>query len=170
MRAQRIASTSRFRAGKNGRLRLPSGRGGTDKSGEPMHGREHSPLFQLVRFCGVGLVAAVIHYGLVIVLVEALAVPAVPAALLGFVAGGIASYLLNRRFTFASERPHGAAAPRFALVAGGGFIITGAAMHVLVVRLGAHYLAAQVATTLVVMVWTFSLNRLWTFAARRDAA
>lgn len=122
---------------------------------------------QLLRFTGVGVVAAIVHYGLLVALVEFAATPPVTAALAAFLGGGIASYVLNRRFTFASERPHLAAAPRFAVVAGGGFLLTGIFMHLLAVRMNVHYLAAQVATTLIVMLWTFSLNRLWTFGAGR---
>ena len=61
---------------------------------------------QFSAFVMVGLVAAVAHYGLLIALVEGAGWAAVPATLAGYVAGGIVSYLLNRRHTYASDRPH----------------------------------------------------------------
>jgi putative flippase GtrA len=36
-------------------------------------------------------------------------------------------------------------------------------MHVFTRRLGAPYLPAQVATTAIVLVWSFVAHKLWTF-------
>jgi putative flippase GtrA len=119
---------------------------------------------QLVTFGGVGVVAAVGHYGTLIALVEGVHVAPVPATLAGYVVGGLISYWLNRRHTFLSNRPHHEAGWRFALVAGVGFLLTGAIMHWLVDRLGAPYLPAQVLTTGIVLFWSFVANKMWTFA------
>lgn len=86
-----------------------------------------------------------------------------PAALCGFGLGGALSYLLNRRHTFGSERPHEEAAWRFALVAGVAFILTYLFMQLMVEQWRLPYLPAQVVTTGVVMIWTFAANRMWTF-------
>ena len=125
---------------------------------------------QFLCFSGVGVIAAIAHFGVLVALVEFAGAAPVPAALAAFIAGGVTSYVLNRRFTFANNRSHQHAAPRFAIIAGGGFLLTGLAMHVLVVRLGVHYLVAQLVTTLVVLLWTFTLNRHWTFGDRRDVS
>jgi putative flippase GtrA len=122
-------------------------------------------LRQFGRYCGVGVAAAVAHYGTLIAAVELGALQPVAGALLGFVAGGIVSYGLNRRFTFRSRRAHAAAAPRFALIAATGFLLTGLLMAQLTGPLRLHYLAAQLVTTLVVLLWTFLANRAWTFRA-----
>lgn len=119
---------------------------------------------QFSAFVAVGLVAAVVHYGLLVGLVEGLGWAAVPATLAGYVAGGIVSYLLNRRHTYVSDRPHEEAGWRFAVVAGVGFGLTALFMHLFVDRLGAPYLPAQLVTTGIVLVWSFVANRLWTFA------
>jgi putative flippase GtrA len=118
---------------------------------------------QFAAFTGVGVVAAVVHYGLLVGLVEMAGIRPVPATLAGYVAGGVVSYVLNRRHTFESGRSHGEAGWRFAFVAGIGFLLTGLLMHVLHDRLGAPYLPAQVATTGVVLFWSFLANRFWTF-------
>lgn len=118
---------------------------------------------QLTTFAGVGVLAAVGHYGTLIGLVELAGTAAVPATLAGFVVGGVISYGLNRRHTFASDRPHGEATWRFALVAAVGFVLTGLFMHLFVDRWSAPYLPAQVVTTGLVLVWTFIANKLWTF-------
>jgi putative flippase GtrA len=121
---------------------------------------------QLTAFALVGAVAFVVHYGVLIALVEGFGVGAVAATLVGFVAGGWVSYLLNRRHTYASDRPHAEASPRFGAVALVGFGLTWLLMSVFTGRLGLPYLPAQLATTGLVLIWSFGANRLWTFAER----
>ena len=121
---------------------------------------------QFAAFSGVGVLAAVVHYGLLIALVEAAGWHPVPATLAGYVAGGIVSYGLNRRLTYASDRPHTEATWRFALVALLGFVLTGGLMQVLTGWLGVPYLPAQLVTTGIVLFWSFLAHRLWTFAGR----
>ncbi len=121
---------------------------------------------QLSTYALVGAVASLAHYAVLIALVEIGGAPPVPAALCGYVVGGIVSYLLNRRHTFASDRPHREAAWRFALVALLGFGLTYAFMRLFVERLGAPYLPAQILTTILIMFVSFAINRIWTFAHR----
>ncbi len=118
---------------------------------------------QFSAFFGVGLVAAVLHYGTLIGLVEGAGAGPVPATLAGYVLGGVASYLLNRRHVFGSDRPHREATWRFAVVAGVGFALTGVIMAGLTGRAGMPYLPAQLVTTGIVMLWSFAANRWWTF-------
>jgi putative flippase GtrA len=118
---------------------------------------------QFFIFVAVGLAAAVAHFGVLIGLVEAGGVAPAPATLAGYVAGGLVSYALNRRHTYASDRPHGEAGWRFTLVAGVGFLMTFASMSLLHDVLGLHYLPAQVLTTGAVLVWSFLAHKLFTF-------
>lgn len=118
---------------------------------------------QFATFSGVGVVAAVAHFGVLIALVEGAGMEAVRAALAGFVAGAIVSYVLNRRLTYRSDRPHGEATWRFAVVAAFGFLLTWVFMAAFTRGLGAPYLPAQLATTGIVLFWTFAANKLWTF-------
>ena len=118
---------------------------------------------QFSAFFGVGIAAAIVHYGLLVSLVEGYRMEPVRATLVGYVGGGIVSYLLNRRHTYASDRPHREAGWRFALVALVGFGLTWAFMALLVRLLGAPYLPAQIVTTGIVLVWSFLAHKLWTF-------
>ena len=120
---------------------------------------------QASAFAWVGVVAAIVHYGLLVGLVEVGLAGPVTAALVGYVAGGIASYGLNRRYTYESDRPHAEAGWRFALVAGVGFVLTGIFMHVFAERLGVPYLAAQILTTGIVLVFHFIAHKVFTFRA-----
>jgi putative flippase GtrA len=123
-------------------------------------------LRQICSYVGVGLVAVIVHYGFLIGLVEGGILAAVPATLIGFVAGGLVSYGLNRRHTFASGRPHEEALWRFAVVAGVGFGLTYLLMHFFVDRLGLPYIPAQVGTTGLLTFWSFTAHKLWTFGLR----
>ena len=61
---------------------------------------------QFVAFFGVGVVAAIVHYSVLVGGVELFGLPPIPSTLAGYVFGGIVSYGLNRRHTYKSERPH----------------------------------------------------------------
>lgn len=118
---------------------------------------------QFGAFFGVGLVAALVHYGLLVSLVEGYRTDPVRATLAGYGAGGIVSYLMNRRVTYASDRPHREAGWRFAAVALVGFGLTYGFMTLLVRWAGLPYLPAQVLTTGLVLLWSFAAHKLFTF-------
>lgn len=121
---------------------------------------------QLLAFSGVGVVATTLHYAVLVGLVQIFAVAPVPAALCGAIAGAILSYYLNRQHTFESDRSHEEAGWRFALVAGVAFVLTYLFMRQMVEVWHWPYLPAQGVTTLIVMIWTFGANRMWTFGAQ----
>ncbi|SEC45611.1 Putative flippase GtrA (transmembrane translocase of bactoprenol-linked glucose) [Rhizobiales bacterium GAS191] len=127
-----------------------------------------TPLRQILAFGGAGIAAAIVHYGTLIGLVQGGALTPVPATLCGYIAGGIVSYALNRRHTYRSDRPHQEAVWRFAAVAAVGFLITFAVMHVLVDRWSLPYLPAQFLTTGIVLIWSFSAHKWWTFGTGHD--
>ncbi|WP_230531578.1 GtrA family protein [Microvirga roseola] len=122
---------------------------------------------QFSTFFGVGVAATAVHYSVLIGLVEIGGAHPVAATLAGYVAGGFLSYMLNRRHTYDSSRPHREATWRFALVAFVGFLLTWLFMNAFTVWLGAPYLPAQVVTTGIVMFWSFTAHKMWTFAGAR---
>ena len=111
---------------------------------------------------GRGLATA-LQYAILVVLVEGLQWPPVFASSIGFAVSALGNYLLNRRFTFRSQRRHLEAAPRFAVVAVIGFWINAAVVWLAFDAAGLHYLVAQVVATLATLGWTFVANRNWTF-------
>jgi putative flippase GtrA len=126
----------------------------------PRHSR------QIIAYVFAGGVTAVAHYSLLIGLVELARVDPVPATLAGFALGAVVSYTLNRWLTFDATHSHAQATWRFALIALGGFILTGILMHLFVDRLGLPYLPMQVVTTLLVMVFSFLGHKFFSFADR----
>lgn len=119
---------------------------------------------QFSHFVGVGMIAALVHYGVLIGLVEGGLASPVPATLCGYCAGGAVSYILNRRFAFSSDRPHREAVWRFILVAVVGFFLTGMIMTSFTLWTTLPYVIAQVITTAIVLFWSFVANRVWTFS------
>jgi putative flippase GtrA len=121
------------------------------------------PIRQVLAFGGAGIAAAIVHYGVLIGLVQTATLAPVPATLCGYLGGGLVSYALNRRHTYRSDRPHQEAVWRFAIVAGIGFLITWAVMCLLVDRWSLPYLPAQLLTTGIVLTWSFTAHKWWTF-------
>jgi putative flippase GtrA len=126
---------------------------------------------QFSSFLLVGGIATAAHYGVMIGLKELAHAPVIPAALTGYIVGGLVNYSLNRRHTFDTDRSHAEAGWRFALVATSGFFLTWALMRLLTENLSTPYIFAQMFTTGAILVLNFTAHRLWTFraASRQEA-
>lgn len=129
----------------------------------PRHSR------QIIAYVFSGGVTAVAHYALLIGLVELAGVDPVAATLAGFTLGAVVSYTLNRWLTFDATHSHAEATWRFALIALGGFLLTGILMHLFVARADLPYLPMQIVTTLIVMVFSFLGHKFFSFADRKEA-
>lgn len=68
-----------------------------------------------IRFLMVGIANTAIGYGTTMLLYYSIEISPFIANAGGYLIGGLLSYTLNRRFTFASKRRHREALPRFAL-------------------------------------------------------
>jgi putative flippase GtrA len=119
---------------------------------------------RLVRYIAVGGIATAVLYLLLILLVRGFGMAPTPASSIGFALSAVVNYLLNYRFTFQSDRPHGPAVAKFVVLAGVGFLINAAMMHWLVTA-GVRYLIAQLCATAVVLLFGFIGNSVWTFGA-----
>lgn len=120
----------------------------------------------MLAFFGVGIAAAIVHYGLLVGLVEIYFYDPVSATLAGYLMGGIVSYGLNRAYTYEAERSHFEAGWRFGVVAAIGFGLTWLLMALFTRSLGWHYLPSQVLTTGIVLVWSFAAHKYWSFRDR----
>lgn len=118
---------------------------------------------QFLRYSSAGAVGTAVQYAVLILLVELAGLGVVTASNVGAVAGAIVNYQLNHRYTFASQRAHGHALPRFALISAAGIVLNTLVLSGLLGFVGPHYLVAQVVVTAVVLVAGFIANRLWTF-------
>jgi putative flippase GtrA len=118
---------------------------------------------QFLRYAGAGAVGTACHYLVLIVLVQFVRIDAVVASTAGAVVGALVNYALNHRYTFASDRAHHRALPRFVLVAAAGIALNALVMGAVLALAGPHYLVAQVVATGAVLVAGYLANRAWTF-------
>lgn len=117
---------------------------------------------QLSRYAGVGIVATAAHYALMALAVEAGHWPAWLASGAGALLGAQVAFWGNRHFTFGHRGAWWPAWCRFHATAGAGALL-GMLLVDGGVRAGIHYLLAQAAATVLVMLATFATNRVWAF-------
>lgn len=117
---------------------------------------------QFIRFAMVGVVGTAAHYSILLVAVELLRLSPVIGAGAGFFTGLIASYVLNRAWTF-DRRPEF----KRGLVAYSVVCIIGFGINVSIVglamALGVHYMIGQVIATPIAMLWNFLGSRMIVF-------
>jgi len=118
---------------------------------------------QFLRYAGAGAVGTTVHYAILIALVQLARFDAVLASTAGALAGALVNYVLNHRYTFASDRAHRQALPRFALVAVAGIAVNAVVMAAVLAFAGPHYLVAQIIATATALATGYLANRAWTF-------
>jgi putative flippase GtrA len=119
---------------------------------------------QFMRFLLVGALCTGIQYLLLVAGVEWLGLDAVLASTLGFLASAAVNYLLNRRYTYASDASHAVLVWRFVTVLATGSVLNALFMQVLHGYLQWQYLLAQLCATGGTLIWNFCAHRYWTFS------
>lgn len=117
---------------------------------------------RLARYASVGVAATAAHYALLVLVVEARHWPAWLGSGAGALLGAQIAFWANRSYTFDHRGPWWPAWCRFHATAGAGALL-GMLLVDAGVRAGLHYLLAQGAATLIVMLASFAANRVWTF-------
>ena len=123
-------------------------------------------LTQFILFSAIGAVGTAGHYATLIMLVELIHLNPTFSSFLGAIVGAAINYLLNYKYTFRSSKPHHIAASKFMLIAAIGAGINTLLMYTFTHLAGIYYLLAQIITTLLVLIWNFLLNKMWTFAEK----
>jgi len=118
---------------------------------------------QFLRYAGAGATGTLVHYAVLVALVQLANAAPVPASTAGAVAGAVINYGLNHRFTFASSKAHRTALPRFALIALAGVVVNALVLGALLTLPGLNYVVAQLLATVAVLVGGYLMNRAWTF-------
>ena len=118
---------------------------------------------QLARYACVGGAATIAHWSLLALLVEAWGTRPWVASGCGAALGAQVAFFANRRYTFDHSGDWRSAWWRFmgTAVLGG---VVGMCIVAAGVGVGMHYLLAQALATIVGMLLTFAVNRVWTFA------
>lgn len=124
---------------------------------------KHDFMRQFKMFLGVGAIATAGHYSVLLLLVEIGHVLPVTASMIGATTGAIISYYLNRNYTFHSKAGHAKTAPKFFIVAILAVVFNTGFIAAFTIWLRVPYFLAQVLTTCLLIIITFSLNKLWSF-------
>ena len=118
---------------------------------------------RFLRFALVGIFGTAAHYVVLVSLVEVYGIPVLIATTAGFLSGALVNYMLNRRFTFASDAKHAIALPKFLTVSVLGALINWLVVAWLLGHLNIHYIVVQLFATAAVLIWNFTANNIWTF-------
>ena len=113
----------------------------------------------------MGGFATGLQYALMTMLIMIFDAPAVLASGIGFAVSAVANYFLNARLTFDSKQRHAVTLPRFAMTAVAGLAINSLLLTFLT-SLGSGLAIGQVAATVGVLAWNYTVNALWTFRTK----
>src|SRR5579864_7998819 len=123
------------------------------------------PLFlQFTRFGLVGLTAALVHFTVVVLLVEGQGLRPLLANVLAFCLAFQVSYWGHRYWTFrGTEQRHGLAFPRLLLVSSLAFLANESLFYILMTQFKLPYRPALILVLSVLPLAVFLVNKLWVF-------
>jgi len=119
---------------------------------------------QLVKYAGVGGVAAIVEWTSFGMLVGALHVFYLTAVILSFIAATATNYVLSARLVFVRGR-HSPFKEVFLLylVSAAGLLFNLILMWLLVGLLGMHAMPAKIMSTGIVFFWNYGARKMWVF-------
>jgi len=118
---------------------------------------------RLLRYAVSGGASALTHFGLGLLLAEALHVRPVIASTAGFAASILVSYALQHTWVFHSAAPHTVASTRFLTVTAIAFALNTTILWLGTELLHAPYPLAQATALIAIPAVNYSLNSRWTF-------
>lgn len=125
---------------------------------------------RLLRFIAVGVVAAAVHFALVLALAEIWHWPPLLANPAGWALAFVVSYSGHCRLTFAdSGAPLARSLRRFLVVSASGFVVNQVAYALLLTQGGMEYRVALAVVLIVVAASTFMASRCWAFLGNQTA-
>lgn len=136
--------------------------------GNPRGATRHLSLplvVQFVKFGIVGVSNTLLFFAIYTVLLKGFDVWYLAASAIGYIAGAINGFLLNRRWTFAGHVGDALTPVRWTIVQGCGLGVNLGLLYLCVHGAGLDEIVGQVIATAVVTVLTFFVNRTWTFRA-----
>lgn len=121
---------------------------------------------QFSRFLIVGGINTAIDFGIYLVLTRIFQLPFVLSTVISVSMAMMVSYLLHKTVTFRNTEPHTTnGILKFLSVSITGLALNASIVYAGVHILGIHDLYAKICATLIVMIWSFFMHKLWTFRA-----
>jgi putative flippase GtrA len=136
----------------------------------PARARAGTVLVQFVKFGIVGISNTLITFAVYTLLLKVFGVYYLAASAIGFIAGAVNGFLLNRAWTFRGHVGDALTPVRWAIVQGCGLALNEGLLFLWVAGLGVDKLVAQGLAILIVTTVTFFANRAWTFRMQTPAA
>ena len=121
-------------------------------------------LGELIRFGSVGFTTLGLYAVLMWLLDATLDAPMVVRATISYIPCILANYLLQRAFTFRSQKQHVLAGPRYIIVQLGGLIINSGVLWLTVDVEHWPYWAGQAAALAGMATWSFVGQKFWAFS------
>lgn len=123
-------------------------------------------LMQMAKFGLVGLTATATHIAILLLLVEKLGVGPVLASVPAFLTALVISFLVNHHWTFVAQGAYHRYFSRYAAVSAAGLILNTAIMYGTVSLMHKPYIVGLGAVIILVPLFSFLLQRNWTFGGR----
>jgi len=120
-------------------------------------------IVQFAKFVLVGVSNTLITFVVYTLLLKVFGVWYLAASAIGFVAGAVNGFLLNRRWTFRGHVGDALTPVRWAIVQGCGLALNEGLLYLWVARIGVDKLVGQALAIAIVTTLTFVANRAWTF-------
>jgi putative flippase GtrA len=117
----------------------------------------------MLKYGIVGLVGTFIHFAVLILLVELFSFQPVLSSALGFIIVVVASYYLNKKWTFKSNERTFPEFMRYLITSVSGLIMNIAIMYLAIDIIGLDYFIGQLLVTIVIPITNYFLNHYWTF-------
>lgn len=117
-----------------------------------------------VKYCIVGVAGTSIDVVVLFLLVRFATLPLLIATTISFLAAVVNNFYFNKQWTFRNtSRNYRKLFIKFFIVSVVGLLITLLSMRTLVFGLGVWYIASKLMTSVLVMLWNFLANNIWTF-------
>jgi putative flippase GtrA len=130
--------------------------------------RRAALLLQFMKFGTVGVSNTLLTFLIYTLLLKVFGVWYLLASAIGFAAGAVNGFLLNRRWTFRGHVGDARTPLRWAVVQTGGLGLNEALLFLWVAAVGLDKLVGQAFAIAVVTTVTFLVNRAWTFRMHTD--
>ncbi|WP_445670821.1 GtrA family protein [Paenibacillus sp. FSL M8-0334] len=123
---------------------------------------------QFVKYALVGVIGTIIHTLILIVLTEFFFLKPILSTSFGFIASLLLSYYLNSKWTFSSNKMTTVSFVKYFTVSLSGLFLNIAILYIFVDLFNLWYIWAQVVIVVIVPIYNYLLNKLWSFNNSRE--